>query len=56
MGAATGNAAQRAAELRTLIADWDHHYYVLDDPRVPDAEYDRRLRELRALEAEHPRS
>ncbi len=47
-------AADRAAELRRLIADWDHAYYVLDEPRVPDAEYDRHLRELQDLEAEHP--
>jgi len=47
-------AEARATELRTLIEDWDHAYYVLDDPRVPDAEYDRRLRELEAIEGEHP--
>ena len=40
-------AEVRAAELRALITDYDHHYYVLDDPVVPDVEYDRRLRELR---------
>ncbi|MEE4173105.1 MAG: NAD-dependent DNA ligase LigA [Xanthomonadales bacterium] len=47
-------ASKRAAELRQLITDYDHHYYVLDDPLVPDVEYDRRLRELQAIEAEHP--
>ena len=45
---------ERAAELRALIADYDHHYYVLDDPLVPDAEYDRCLRELEAIEEAHP--
>ncbi len=42
-------ASKRAAELRQLITDYDHHYYVLDDPVVPDVEYDRRLRELQAM-------
>jgi len=48
------SAADRAAELRRLITEHDYHYYVLDDPVVPDAEYDRLFRELEALEAEHP--
>jgi DNA ligase (NAD+) len=47
-------AAARAAELRAQIAQHDHRYYVLDDPLVPDAEYDRLMLELRALEAAHP--
>ena len=48
------DAAARVRELRRLIADADHAYYQLDAPTVPDAEYDRWMRELRALEAEHP--
>jgi DNA ligase (NAD+) len=47
-------AAARAAELRRLIDDANHRYHVLDDPGIPDAEYDRLMRELEALEAEHP--
>ena len=47
-------AAARAAELRTQLAQHDYRYYVLDDPQVPDAEYDRLMRELRALEAADP--
>jgi DNA ligase (NAD+) len=52
--------ARRDAEqrLRKLRADLDRHnyrYYVLDDPEVPDSEYDRLMQELKALEAEHPR-
>ena len=31
-----------------------HAYYVLDDPNLPDSEYDRLLRALEALEAAHP--
>jgi DNA ligase (NAD+) len=48
------SAAARAAELRQLIEDYDYRYYVLDDPAVPDAEYDRLFLELQRLEAEHP--
>ena len=46
-------AASRAAELREQIERHNHRYYVLDDPEIPDAEYDRLFRELQALEAEH---
>jgi DNA ligase (NAD+) len=47
-------AAERAAELRAQIAQHDYRYYVLDDPQIPDADYDRLLQELRALEAAQP--
>ncbi|QUG74858.1 NAD-dependent DNA ligase LigA [Erwinia sp. E602] len=40
--------------LRTLLRHHEYQYHVLDAPEVPDAEYDRLLGELRALEAEHP--
>lgn len=40
--------------LRQRIEDANHRYYVFDDPDIPDAEYDRLLRELQALEAAHP--
>jgi DNA ligase (NAD+) len=46
--------ALRADELRKLIAAADHAYYQLDAPSVPDAEYDRWMLELRALEAAEP--
>lgn len=45
---------KRALELRAQLADLNYRYYVLDDPEVPDAEYDRLMQELRALEAQHP--
>lgn len=48
------SAAARVAELRRAIEEANYRYYVLDDPSIPDAEYDRLLRELQALEAEHP--
>ena len=50
----SAQAAARAAELRGLIEQYDYHYYVLDNPQVPDAEYDRLMRELQALEAQFP--
>jgi DNA ligase (NAD+) len=46
--------AQRAAQLRDLINDANHRYHVLDQPSIPDGEYDSLFRELQQLEAEHP--
>jgi DNA ligase (NAD+) len=47
-------AQRRILELRNEIERHDYHYYVLDSPSVPDAEYDRHMRELQSLEAEFP--
>ncbi|MBB4864449.1 DNA ligase (NAD+) [Pseudomonas nitritireducens] len=47
-------AAERIAQLRSELDDHNYRYYVLDEPSVPDAEYDRLFRELKALETEHP--
>ncbi|MGK5087813.1 NAD-dependent DNA ligase LigA [Bdellovibrionota bacterium FG-2] len=44
----------RIKELTALIQHHDHCYYVLDNPEVSDAEYDRLFRELQALEEKHP--
>ena len=46
--------AARAAQLRQRIEDANYRYYVLEDPDIPDAEYDRLLRELEQLETDHP--
>ena len=46
--------SEKAAALRGQLNDWSYRYYVLDDPAVPDAEYDRLYRELQALERAHP--
>jgi DNA ligase (NAD+) len=46
--------AKRAAELREQLERANHAYYVLDDPEIADAEYDRLFRELQALEQQHP--
>ncbi len=45
---------QRTDELRQQINHHNYRYYVLDAPLVPDAEYDRLLRELQTLEQQHP--
>ena len=44
----------RVHELHQLINQYNHQYYVLDEPTVPDAEYDRLMNELIALEKENP--
>lgn len=48
------DAEARVAELRQQIAYHDKRYYELDDPEIPDAEYDKLMKELRALESEYP--
>src|SRR3989338_9359497 len=51
---ARAKAERRIAELVSLIQHHDHRYYVLDDPEVSDAEYDRLFKELQKLEGEYP--
>lgn len=41
-------------QLVSLLKKYEHEYYVLDCPTVPDAEYDRKMKELEAIEAENP--
>jgi len=48
------SAADRYHDLQQELARLEHAYYVLDQPLVPDAEYDRLYRELLDLEAQHP--
>src|SRR5213592_1031666 len=50
----TASVAKRAAELRELLNRWSAEYYVLDEPSVDDATYDRHYDELVELEREHP--
>ncbi len=45
---------QQATQLRERLNKHNYYYYVLDDPRLPDSEYDQLMRELQALEAEYP--
>jgi DNA ligase (NAD+) len=48
------SAAKRVAALRAELQAHAHRYYVLDEPTIPDSEYDRLFRELQDLEAAHP--
>lgn len=48
------NPRERISELTTLLKEAGYRYYVLDDPQMPDYEYDHLLRELELLEAEFP--
>ena len=48
------DAAKRAKRLREEIERHDYHYYVLDAPLIPDAEYDALFVELQTLEARYP--
>ena len=50
----TNDPAAQAQALREQLHFHAHRYYVLDDPQIPDAEYDRLFRELQALEEAHP--
>lgn len=47
-------ASERILQLKKLIEDANHQYHVLDDPKIPDLEYDLLVRELEALEQQHP--
>ncbi len=44
----------QVVHLRNQLNEYNYQYYVLDDPTVPDAEYDRLLRQLQALEVQYP--
>jgi len=52
--AAPASVQARAARLCEQIEWHNYRYYVLDDPAVPDAEYDRLMQELRTLERDYP--
>jgi DNA ligase (NAD+) len=46
--------AVRIAQLRDIIEQHNYQYYVLDNPSIPDSEYDRLFNELKDLETQHP--
>ena len=48
------NAKERIGELTAILTEANYRYYVLDDPQMPDFEYDRLLRELEELENANP--
>src|ERR1700727_2633729 len=47
-------AAARVAELAELLERYNYRYHALDDPEVPDAEYDKLMLELRGIEEQFP--
>jgi DNA ligase (NAD+) len=51
---APNQVQERIRTLRKLIDNYNYSYYVLDNPEIPDAEYDRLMRELQDLEARYP--
>jgi len=53
-GGATRKVAARVTELKETLERYNYRYHALDDPEVPDAEYDRLMLELRDLETQHP--
>lgn len=53
-GTPSAGIRQRVADLRREIEDHNYRYYILDDPEIPDAEWDRLLQELRKLEQTYP--
>ncbi|AKM48347.1 NAD-dependent DNA ligase LigA [Edwardsiella anguillarum] len=50
----TPTIEQQLEQLRDALRHHEYQYYVLDDPQVTDAEYDRLMAQLKQLEAEHP--
>ncbi|UNK50096.1 NAD-dependent DNA ligase LigA [Lysobacter sp. S4-A87] len=54
MAKSASNPSTRIAELRAQLDDANYRYHVLDDPAIPDVDYDRMLRELDELEGAHP--
>ena len=54
MTSTLASASKRADELHAILHEHAHKYYVLDEPSIPDADYDRLFQELQAIEAAHP--
>ncbi len=48
------NVSRQAEELRQTLQLHNHRYYVLDEPSIPDAEYDRLFQQLKTLEQQYP--
>ncbi len=54
MATAAKDISRRVEELRDQIRYHEHRYYVLDEPELSDADFDRLMQELKKLESEHP--
>jgi DNA ligase (NAD+) len=52
--AASQDIIKQLALIKTTIAEYNYQYYVLDNPSVPDAEYDRQMQALQSIEQEYP--
>ncbi|MDP9268322.1 MAG: NAD-dependent DNA ligase LigA [Acidobacteriota bacterium] len=52
--ASAKDATRRIEKLREEIRRHEHLYYVLDEPKISDAEFDRLMQQLKSIEAEHP--
>lgn len=50
----SANVADRVKQLHETLHAYNYQYYVLDDPSVPDSEYDRLFQELKSIESEYP--
>jgi DNA ligase (NAD+) len=54
MPSATKDVEKKLESLRDKIRYHEHRYYVLDDPEISDADFDKLMQQLKKLEAEHP--
>lgn len=54
MSQSSSDPAALIESLRDTLRRHNHYYYVLDDPRIPDAEYDKLFQQLKSLEQQHP--
>jgi DNA ligase (NAD+) len=54
MSVTRSSSAAKIDQLREELRHHEYQYHVLDAPEISDAEYDAKMRELRALEADHP--
>ncbi|MFT6345451.1 MAG: DNA ligase (NAD+), partial [Paraglaciecola sp.] len=52
--AASQDIIKQLALIKTVIEEYNYQYYVLDNPSVPDAEYDRQMLALQTIEQQYP--
>jgi DNA ligase (NAD+) len=52
--AASQDIIKQLATLKVTISEYNYQYYVLDNPSVPDSEYDRQMKALQAIELKYP--
>ena len=54
MSKSDSQPVEEITQLRAALDEANYRYYVLDDPTLTDADYDRKLQRLKQLEADHP--